>query len=229
MRSTHCRIDITSAGTIPVTHSQVTGDDTMPELGVKVLGNTASAVLQVRDHLNRDTIDSVIDLLNATSRIDFYGTGHYGVAAQDAQFKFLRLGVSCMSHTDTRIPQLASNVVEPGVAVMDDPCSRHQGRLDVGRRANVTGCCQRLQRGAATPLSPACSARLTASMNPWSTRLHENRAVSSHPASRFASGSAQQATAPAQHGRRQGSSPFLRNALRRRLLLHHPGISAEQH
>lgn len=71
MRSTHCRIDTTAGGTIPVTHTQVTGDDTMVELGAKVLGNTASAVLQVRDHLNRDTIDSAIDLLNAASRIEF--------------------------------------------------------------------------------------------------------------------------------------------------------------
>ena len=71
MRSTHCRIDTPAGGTIPVTHTQVTGDDTMVELGAKVLGNTASAVLQVRDQLNRDTVDSAIDLLNAASRIEF--------------------------------------------------------------------------------------------------------------------------------------------------------------
>ncbi len=65
----------------------------MLELGVKVLGNTAGAILQVRDHLNRETIDRAIDLLTAAERIEFYAVGHYGVVADDAQFKFLRFGV----------------------------------------------------------------------------------------------------------------------------------------
>jgi glucokinase len=43
------------SATVPVTHTQVTGEDSMLELGVKVLGNTASAILAVRDQLNRDT------------------------------------------------------------------------------------------------------------------------------------------------------------------------------
>jgi glucokinase len=50
-------------GTVPVSHTQVTGDDSMLELGAKVLGNTASAILQVRDQLNRDMIDRAIELL----------------------------------------------------------------------------------------------------------------------------------------------------------------------
>lgn len=61
-------------GTVPLTHTQVTGDDTMLELGVKVLGNTASAILQMRGHLSRETVDRAIDLLNAADRIELYGT-----------------------------------------------------------------------------------------------------------------------------------------------------------
>jgi glucokinase len=105
-------------GTVPLTHTQVTGEDTMLELGVKVLGNTASAILQVRDHLNRDAIARAVDLLNAAERIEFYGAGHYGVVAQDAQFKFLRLGLSSTSYADARLQQLASKVVAPGVVVV---------------------------------------------------------------------------------------------------------------
>ncbi|MFZ8425963.1 hypothetical protein ACO1MX_14800, partial [Staphylococcus aureus] len=74
-------------GTVPVTHTQVNTNDSMLELGAKVLGNTASAILQVRSHLNRDTIDRAIDLLLAAQRIEFFALGHYGVVAQDAQFK----------------------------------------------------------------------------------------------------------------------------------------------
>jgi glucokinase len=95
---------------VPITHAQVTDEDTMLELGVKVLGNTASAILQARDQLNRETMDRAIDLLTAAERLEFYALGHDGVVANDAQFKFLRFGVPSMAVTDPRMQPLAANV-----------------------------------------------------------------------------------------------------------------------
>jgi glucokinase len=105
-------------GTVPLTHTQVTGDDTTVEMGVKVLANTASAILQVRDRLTRDTIDRAIDLLVAADRTEFYGVGQYGVVAEDAQFKFLRLGLASVACTDTRLQQLSASVLRPGVVAV---------------------------------------------------------------------------------------------------------------
>lgn len=106
-------------GTVPVSHTQVTQDDSMVELGEKVLGNTASAILQVRGQLNRDTIDRSIDLLLRAARIEFFAIGHYGVVAQDAQFKFLRLGVACNAYTEPRLQLLAAQTLKAGdVAVI---------------------------------------------------------------------------------------------------------------
>ena len=105
--------------TVPVTHTQVTEQDSTLELGVKVLGNTASAILQVRDQLNRDAIERAIELLSAAQRVDFYAVGHYGVVADDAHFKFLRFGIASAAYTETRLQQLAANVLTPGdVAVI---------------------------------------------------------------------------------------------------------------
>jgi glucokinase len=101
------------SATVPLTHTQVTGEDSMLELGVKVLGNTASAILQVREQLNRDTLVRAIDLLAAAERIDFYATGHYGVVADDAQFKFLRFGVPSSSYTQPRLQLLSAQVLGP--------------------------------------------------------------------------------------------------------------------
>lgn len=113
--------------TVPVTHAQVTGEDSMLELGVKVLGNTASAILQVRDQLNRDTMDHAIELLTAARRVDFYAVGHYRVVADDAQFKFLRFGMSSASFTDPRLQLLAAHVLQPGEVVVIISSS---GRID---------------------------------------------------------------------------------------------------
>ena len=105
-------------GTIPITHTQVTGSDSMLELGAKVLGNTASAILQARDHLNRDSIDRAMRMIAGSSRVEIYAVGHYGAVADDAQFKFLRVGVSAVAYTDTRLQALAVNLVTPEVVVL---------------------------------------------------------------------------------------------------------------
>jgi glucokinase len=115
------------SGTIPLTHTQVNGTDSMLELGVKVLGNTASAILQVREQLNRDTLARAVDLLATAGRIDFFAVGHYGMVADDAQFKFLRFGVPSTSYTDPRLQVLAANVLKPSDAVVIISSS---GRID---------------------------------------------------------------------------------------------------
>jgi len=127
-------------GTVPVTHTQVNLDDSMLELGAKVLGNTASAILQVRSALNRDMIDRAIDLLLQAGRIEFYAVGHYGVVAQDAQFKFLRFGMSAGAHTDPRLQLLAANVLKPrDVAVVISSSGRLPELLEVVEKAHERG------------------------------------------------------------------------------------------
>jgi glucokinase len=127
-------------GTMPITHTQVTGEDTMLELGVKVLGNTASAILQVRDHLNRETIDRAVQLISAAQRVEFYAVGHYSVVADDAQFKFLRMGVSSVSYTVPRLQTLAANLLRPEVvAVVISSSGRVNELLEVVEKAHEHG------------------------------------------------------------------------------------------
>ncbi|MFG6489512.1 glucokinase [Roseateles sp. BYS78W] len=127
-------------GTVPVTHTQVNTNDSMLELGAKVLGNTASAILQVRSHLNRDTIDRATEMLLAAGRIEFFALGHYSVVAQDAQFKFLRFGMPCGAYTDPRLQLLAADVLREGdVAVVISSGGRLPELLNVVERAQERG------------------------------------------------------------------------------------------
>jgi len=105
-----------------------------------VLGNTASAILQVREQLNRDLLARAIDLLAAAPRIDFYAVGHYSVVADDAQFKFLRFGVPSSSYTDPRLQLLAVNVLRPGdVVVVISSSGRIDDLLAVAEAARARG------------------------------------------------------------------------------------------
>ena len=128
------------SGSVPLTHTQVTGEDSTLELAVKVLGNTASAILQVREQLNRDTIARAIDVLSAADRVEFYAVGHYGVVADDAQYKFLRFGVSSASLTDPRLQILAASVLRPSdVVVIISSSGRIDDLLEVAERAHQRG------------------------------------------------------------------------------------------
>jgi glucokinase len=127
-------------GTVPVTHTQVTRDDSVLELGTKVLGNTASAILQVRDHLNRDSIDRAIALLADARRADCFAVGYYGAVAHDAQYKFLRLGLPSGCYTDPRVQALAAQVLGAGdVAFIVSPSGRKDELLAVADAARERG------------------------------------------------------------------------------------------
>lgn len=103
---------------VPVMHSQVTQDDSMLELGAKVLGNTANAVLQLRNELQRDEIDSAIKLISDAKRVEIFAVGNYSAIAYDAQMKFLRLGLPCSAHTDPHLQSLAADVIEIGTVAV---------------------------------------------------------------------------------------------------------------
>ncbi len=127
-------------GTVPVTHTQVTGDDSILELGTKVLGNTASSILQVRDHLNRDSIDRAIALLMGARRVDCFAIGYSGAAAQDAQYKFLRMGLPCGVYIDPRAQALAAQVLGAGdVALIISSGGRKPELLAVADAAHERG------------------------------------------------------------------------------------------
>jgi glucokinase len=141
-------------GTVPVTHTQVTRDDSVLELGTKVLGNTASSILQVRDHLNRDSIDRAIALLAAAKRVDCFAVGYYGAVAQDAQYKFLRLGLPSGTYIDPRVQVLAAQVLGPGdVAFIVSPSGRKDELLAVADMARERGAAVVAITASQTPLA----------------------------------------------------------------------------
>jgi glucokinase len=87
-------------GTIPASHSQVQLGDTATDFGAKVLDNTISAILQLREHLNFEHVERAIELLHGARRIEFYGLGNSNIIAQDAHLKFFRFGIHTIAYGD---------------------------------------------------------------------------------------------------------------------------------
>ena len=127
-------------GTLPITHVQVTNDDSRVELGSKALGNTASAILQLRGQLNRDMIERTIELLVAARRVEFCAVGANAAVAHDAQYKFLRFGTPAGACTDPRMQLLSVNVLGAGdVAALISIGGRLPELLEVADRARERG------------------------------------------------------------------------------------------
>jgi DNA-binding MurR/RpiR family transcriptional regulator len=68
--------------------------------------------------LEPDTVDRVVDALEVASRIEVYGVAASGVTAQDFAYKFLRLGLNAMAHTDPHLAAMsAANLTKNTVAI----------------------------------------------------------------------------------------------------------------
>ncbi len=87
-------------GTIPMRHSQVYLGDAATDYAAKVLDNTISAILRLREHLNFEQVEQAIDILHNARRIEFYGLGNSSLVAQDAHYKFFRFGIPTNAYGD---------------------------------------------------------------------------------------------------------------------------------
>ena len=105
-------------GTIPVSHSQVHLGDTATDFGAKVLDNTVSAILQLREHLNFDHVERAIDLLNGARRIEFYGLGNSNIVAQDAHYKFFRFGIPTIAYGDLYMQAASAALLGKGDVIV---------------------------------------------------------------------------------------------------------------
>ncbi len=128
------------SATLPITHAQVTLSDSIGELGAKVLGNTASAVLQERDRLNRDSLGRAIDALFEARHVGFFAVGQSSIVARDGQFKFLRFGVPCAAYEEPSLQDLAAKAMRTGdVAVVVGNTGKSTQLLSVAASAKAAG------------------------------------------------------------------------------------------
>jgi len=105
-------------GTIPVRHSQVKAGDSAPDLSAKVLDNTVSAIMRLRDGLDAAAVERAIGLLQRASRIEFYGAGNSSIVALDGQYKFFRFRIPAVAYADPRLEAMAAELLAPGDVVV---------------------------------------------------------------------------------------------------------------
>jgi DNA-binding MurR/RpiR family transcriptional regulator len=97
-------LQIQSAGP----HPSVNPNDSMEDLGVKVLDAGVQAIRAVGSTLNIATLEKVIRALKQASRVDFVGIGQSALVAQDAKQKFFRFGLHCEAYSDPALQVMSA-------------------------------------------------------------------------------------------------------------------------
>jgi RpiR family carbohydrate utilization transcriptional regulator len=128
------------AADLPAVYRDVRPDEPVPGVAEKVLDRTIGALLQVRNNLSNDAVAAAIDLLATASRIEFYGAGGSGIAAQDIQHKFFRLGMPSVAYSDPHTFLMSAALLGPGdVVVAISNTGRTRDMVDAARAALAGG------------------------------------------------------------------------------------------
>lgn len=88
--------------------------DSMAEIRDKVFTTNIQALHDTIRTLNAEDLQTAVQKFSAARQIHFYGLGASGLVAQDAQQKFMRIGLNCLamadSHVQTTMAALLSDV-----------------------------------------------------------------------------------------------------------------------
>jgi RpiR family carbohydrate utilization transcriptional regulator len=121
-------------------YRDVEPDEPAPGIIGKVFDRTIGALIEVRNSLSAGSVADAIALLSNASRIEFYGAGGSGIAAQDIQHKFFRLGVPSVAYSDPHTFSMSAALLGPqDVVVAISNTGRTRDIVDAARAALACG------------------------------------------------------------------------------------------
>ncbi|AJY42495.1 MurR/RpiR family transcriptional regulator [Burkholderia humptydooensis] len=121
-------------------YRDVEPDERAPGIIGKVFDRTIGALIEVRNSLSATSVADAIELLTRASRIEFYGAGGSGIAAQDIQHKFFRLGVPSVAYSDPHTFSMSAALLGANdVVVAISNTGRTRDIVDAARAALACG------------------------------------------------------------------------------------------
>ncbi|AWB09243.1 transcriptional regulator (plasmid) [Azospirillum humicireducens] len=159
------------AGGMPFLHQDLSVDGELNAdggvpgavLAGKLFDRTIATLMQVRNNLPADAVDRAADVLAASRRIEFYGSGNSGTVAEDIQRKFFRLGIPTVAYTDSHIYFASALTLTKGDAVVAvSSTGRTRDILDAVQNARKAGADVIALTRSGTPLAEMATASLVA-------------------------------------------------------------------
>ncbi len=107
-----------SAPGVPYVHGDVKATDRPADIVSKVFDRAAGTLMRVGKALDIRAMDAAIKILTKANRVEFYGLGNSSVVAQDAQYKFFRLGLPAIHYSDSHMNNLSAPLLAKGDVVV---------------------------------------------------------------------------------------------------------------
>jgi len=92
--------------------------DTVSEFKQKIFDSMIGNLINIRDQLDAETLESAIDSLVKAKRIEFYGFGASAAVCSDAQHKFYRLQISAAAYSDPHMQTISAVSMAAGDVVV---------------------------------------------------------------------------------------------------------------
>lgn len=107
------RIAQSLAAGAPYVHAAIDAEDDLEAIADKVVASSVDTLQTLRREIDMDAVARAVAAIAGAERIDFIGNGLSGVAARDAEQKFMRLGVPTMRHGDTHLQRMSVVTLTP--------------------------------------------------------------------------------------------------------------------
>lgn len=150
---------------VPSVYRDVEPDEPAPGIIGKVFDRTIGALIEVRNSLSAGSVAEAIALLARASRIEFYGAGGSGIAAQDIQHKFFRLGVPSVAYSDPHTFSMSAALLGPqDVVVAISNTGRTRDIVEAAKSALACGAKVVSITHSHSPLAQAASVNLASNI-----------------------------------------------------------------
>ena len=93
--------------------SPIEEHDTMDDICTKVLNNTASALLTLREEVDVIALELAIKTLKSAKHVAIFALGSSAPVADDAQYKLVRAGINAAARTDGYMMNLCAQQLGP--------------------------------------------------------------------------------------------------------------------
>jgi len=109
----------------------------------KVERSSIQALRKTANHVDVETIQHAVDIIEASNTLIFCCMGSSSIAAEEAVMRFTRAGKKCMLYRDTTIQVMQASIIEPGdllIGISDSGQTTHiieALRLARGRGAST--------------------------------------------------------------------------------------------
>lgn len=152
---------------VPFIHRAVSLQDKTATLTRKVLENTISALIELRNIVSESAVSQCVSLLAHThaarGHLVFIGVGNSGMVAMDAQHKFFRLGFAVQAIADGHTQLMAASMLTPNdCLVVVSNSGRTNDLIEAADVAKKNGCPVIVITASGSPLSASGTIHLAA-------------------------------------------------------------------